>query len=160
VTALRAYRLIAPSLGGLLLALIVVVPVQLVLDLTVVLIPVALFLLVRWSLLGVVLGVEHGSGLAALGRSGAVTRGYWWRTATVVLGISGLALLAGPAVGVLTLLFTGAAFDLVNLIAALVYVAALPFAAIVTTYLYFDLSARQEAAAVEEASGGEVSATT
>ena len=83
--------------------------------------------------------MEHGSGLAALGRSGAVTRGHWWRTATVVLGISGLALLAGPAVGVLTLLFTGAAFDLVNLIAAAVYVVALPFAAIVTTYLYFDL---------------------
>ena len=70
VTALRAYRLIAPNLGGLLLALLVVVPVQIVLDLTFVLIPVALFLLVRWSLLGVVLGVEHGSGFAALRRSG------------------------------------------------------------------------------------------
>ena len=68
----------------------------------------------------------------------------------MVIGISGVALLLGPAVGVLTLLFTGAAFDLVNLIAALVYVAALPFAAIVTTYLYFDLGARQEAAAAEE----------
>lgn len=151
VTALGAYRLIVPNLGGLLLALAVVVPVQLVLDLTVVLIPVALFLLVRWSLLGVVLGVEHGSGFAALRRSGAMTRGYWWRTATVVIGIAGLALLAGPAVGVLTLLFTGATFDFVNLIAALVYVAALPFAALVTTYLYFDLGARQEAAVAAEA---------
>jgi hypothetical protein len=158
VTALRAYRLIAPRLGGLLLALIVVVPLQLVLDVTVVLIPVALFLLVRWSLLGVVLGVEHRSGLSALGRSGAVTRGYWWRTATVVLGISGVALLLGPAIGALTLLFTGAAFDLVNLIAALVYVAALPFAAIVTTYLYFDLGARQEAAPAEELDADELPA--
>jgi hypothetical protein len=158
VTALGAYRLIAPNLGGLLLALAVVVPVQLVLDLTFVLIPVALFLLVRWSLLGVVLGVEHGSGFAALRRSGAMTRGYWWRTATVVIGIAGLALLAGPAVGVLTLLFTGATFDFVNLIAALVYVAALPFAAIVTTYLYFDLGARQEAAPAEEPEAEEIPA--
>ena len=78
-----------------------------------------------------------------------MTRGHWWRTATVVVGIAGLALLLGPAVGVLTLLFTGAAFDLVNLIAALVYVVALPFAAVVTTYLYFDLAARQEARAAE-----------
>jgi hypothetical protein len=160
VTALKAYRLIAPSLGGLLLTLAVVVPVQLVLDLAFVLIPVALFLLVRWSLLGVVLGVEHGSGFAALRRSARVTRGYWWRTATVVVGIAGVALLLGPAVGVLTLLFTGAAFDLVNLIAALVYVVALPFAAIVTTYLYFDLGARQEAAAAEEPEADEIPATS
>jgi hypothetical protein len=159
VRALRAYRLVAPSLGALLLSLAVAVPVELVLNLSFVLIPVALFLLVRWSLLAVVLGVEHSPGLTALGRSGAVTRMHWWRTATVVFGISGVALLAGPAVGVLTLLFTGAAFDLVNLIAALVYVAALPFAAIVTTYLYFDLAARREAAPAEEPEADELPAT-
>ena len=61
--------------------------------------------------------------------------------------------------GVLTLLFTGAAFDLVNLIAAIVYVAALPFAAIVTAYLYFDLDARREAALAEEPEGDELPAT-
>jgi hypothetical protein len=159
ITALRAYRLIAPNLGGLLLALLVVVPVVIVLNLTFVLIPVALFLLVRWSLLGVVLGVEHGTGIAALRRSGSVTRRHWWRTATVVVGIAGLALLLGPAVGVLTLLFTGAAFDLVNLIAALVYVAALPFAAIVTTYLYFDLVTRHQEAPSEEPEADEIPAT-
>ena len=88
-----------------------------------------------------------------------MTRGHWWRTATVVLGIAGLALLLGPAVGVLTLLFTGAAFDLVNLIAALVYVAALPFAAVVTTYLYFDLVARHQEAPAEEPEADEIPAT-
>ena len=88
-----------------------------------------------------------------------MTRRHWWRTATVVFGISGVALLLGPAVGVLTLLFTGAAFDLVNLIAALVYVAALPFAAIVTAYLYFDLAARQEAAEAQEPEPEELPAT-
>jgi LytS/YehU family sensor histidine kinase len=103
--------------------------------------------------------VEHGSGFAALRRSARVTRGHWWRTATVVVGIAGVALLLGPAVGVLTLLFTGAAFDLVNLMAALVYVVALPFAAIVTTYLYFDLAARQEAEAAEEPEADEIPAT-
>ena len=53
------------------------------------------------------------------------------------------------------LLFTGAAFDLVNLIAALVYVAALPFAAVVTAYLYFDLRARREEAASAAGSASE-----
>ena len=96
VTALKAYRLIAPSLGGLLLALAVVVPVQIVLDLTFVLIPVALFLLVRWSLLGVVLGVEHGPGSPRCAAAARVTRGHWWRTATVVAGHRGPGAAAGP----------------------------------------------------------------
>jgi hypothetical protein len=36
-----------------------------------------------------------------------------------------------------------------------VYVAALPFAAVVTTYLYLDLRERHEAAAAEEPGPGE-----
>ena len=46
----------------------------------------------------------------------------------------------------LVLLFTGAAFDFVNLIAAAVYVVALPFAAVAVTYLYFDLRVRADEA--------------
>jgi hypothetical protein len=107
---------------------------------------------VRWALLAVVVGVEGGdSALAVLGRCAALARGNWWRMASIVLGVTGAALLAGPAVGVLVLLFTGAAFDLVNVIAALVYVAALPFAAVAMTYLYFDLRDRHESATVGEA---------
>ena len=159
VTALSAYRSVFRHPRRLLVALATVVVVQVVLDLTVVLIPVAIFLLVRWSLLGAVVGAEGDPEVGLLRRSAALTRGHWWRTASVVLGVVGLALLAGPALGVLVLLFTGAAFDLVNLIAALVYVAALPFAAIVVTYLYFDLRVRQETAAERPATEGLVSAT-
>ena len=149
VTPLSAYRSVLRRPKRLVVALAVVVVVQVVLDLTVVLIPVAIFLLVRWSLLGVVVGVRDEAGRGILRRSAALTRGHWWRTATIALGLVGLALLAGPAVGVLVLLFTGAAFDLVNLIAAVVYVAALPFAAVTVTYLFHDLRARQEAPAAE-----------
>ena len=55
--------------------------------------------------------------------------------------------------GVVALLLTGAAFDLVNLIAAMVYVVALPFVAIVLTYLYFDLRVRYEAEGSEPVAG-------
>ena len=65
-------------------------------------------------------------------------------------------LLIGPAVGVLALLFTGAAFNVVNLIAGVVYVAALPFAAIALTYLYFDLRVRHEEAAATPAPAGDL----
>ena len=127
----------------------VAVAATLVLDVSVVLIPIAAYILVRWSLLGVVAGAEDDSEPGILRRSRALTRGNWWRTGTIVLGLAGLALLTGPALGVLVLLFTGAAFDFVNLIAAAVYVVALPFAAAVVTYLYFDLRVRHEEAPAE-----------
>ena len=150
VTALSAYRAVLPRLRTLLAALVIVVAIEVVLTLTAVLAPVAVFLLVRWSLVGVVVGAEGaGSPVGLLRRSAELARGSWWRTASIVL-VAAAALLAGPAVGVLVLLFTGAAFDLVNLIAAIVYVAALPFAAVVATYLYYDLSERHEAEDAED----------
>ena len=142
VTAWSAYRAVLPRLGPLAAAAAIAVGLGVVLDLSVVLVPVAAFVLVRWSLLGVVAGAEERPRPGILRRSAALTRGNWWRTATIVLGITGLALLAGPALGVLVLLFTGAAFDFVNLIASAVYVVALPFAAVVATYLYADLRVR------------------
>jgi hypothetical protein len=151
VTAFSAYREVAPRLGVLVLAFVIVAAVTVVLSLSVVLVPVAAFLLVRWSLLGAVVGLEGGTAVSALRRSAALARGHWWRTASILLVLV-VALLLGPVVGGFVLVFTGAAFDLVNMIAALVYVAALPFAAVVSTYLYFDLRERQEAAA--DALGG------
>jgi MFS family permease len=147
---------VLPRLRGLAPALAVLVAAAVILTLTIVLIPVAAFLLVRWSLIGVVSGAEGGSALGLLRRSAALARGHWWRVASIVL-LAAAALLLGPAVGVLVLLFTGAAFDLVNLIAALVYVAALPFAAVVTAYLHLDLRERQEAARAEEPASGRIS---
>jgi hypothetical protein len=150
VAAWSAYRHVLRCVRPLARALGIVVGVQLVLDLSVVLLPIAAFLIVRWSLLGVVVGVEDDPRPGVLRRSSALTRRHWWRTATVALGLTGLALLTGPCLGVLVLLFTGAAFDFVNLLAAVVYVAAMPFAAVVVTYLYHDLRLRAEEAAAEE----------
>jgi hypothetical protein len=156
VTAISAYRSVYHRLGPMMVALAIVAVVIVLLDLTVVLIPVAVFLLVRWSLLAVVASLEGGTPVALLRRSAALTRGHWWRVASVSLGVTGAALLAGPAVGTLALLVTGAAFNLVNLISALVYVAALPFAAVVLGYLYFDLRVREALAPARELSGGEL----
>jgi hypothetical protein len=144
VSALSAYRSLAGRLRSLAVALAVVTLTQIVLDLTIALIPVAAYLLVRWSLLGVVVGVETDPSPGLLRRSATLSRRNWWRVASVTVGVTGLALLAGPFVGALALVATGAAFDLVNLIAALIYVAALPFAAAVMTYLYYDLRVRSQ----------------
>jgi len=158
VTALSAYRWVLARWRPLVVALVIAVPVLVVLDLSIVLLPVAAFLLVRWSLLGVVAGSEEDPSPGVLRRSADLARGHWWRVASVVFGVTGLALLAGPVVGALVLVFTGAAFDLVNLIAGVVYVVALPFAAIVTGYLYADLRLRQERAAAAQEPAPEAAA--
>jgi len=144
VRPLSAYRGVLPNLGPLAASVAIAVAVGLVFNVSLILVPIAAYVIVRWSLLGVIAGTEGNPSPGILRRSLALTRGNWWRTATIVMGLTGLALLTGPAVGVLVLLFTGAAFDLVNLIAAAVYVVALPFAAVVVTYLYFDLRVRYE----------------
>ena len=138
-----SYRGLRGRLGALIRALVFVVVVQIVLDLTIVLIPVALFFLVRWSLLGVVAGLEDDPRSGVLRRSTALTGRHWWRTAIVVLGVTGGALLVGPLIGAIVLVATSASFAVVNMIAAIVNVAALPFAAIALTYLYYDLCARE-----------------
>lgn len=160
VTAVSAVRSVIPDLTRLLIALGVGVGVGIVLSAFVILVPVAVFAIVRWSMLGVVVGVERDPSPGVLRRSAAVARGRWWRVLSIML-VAVLALFLGPIIGVLVLILTGAAFDLVNLIAAVVYIASLPAAAIVQTYLYFDLRARHEAAPAAEAEGddGLVAAT-
>lgn len=61
-----------------------------------------------------------------------------------MLVLIGLALLLGPVLGGLLLLASEASFNVVNLVSALVYALVMPFVAIATTYLYFDLRVREE----------------
>ena len=52
-------------------------------------------------------------------------------------------------IGALLLLVTTASFNVINVIAAVVYVFALPLAAITQTYLYFDLRVEEKLAPAE-----------
>ena len=158
VSAASAYRAVLVDARPLLIALAIAVAALIVLNLTIFLIPVAVYLIVRWALLAVVIGVEGApvSGLGALRRSSSLTQGHWWRAGSLTLGVLGLALLSGPFIGALALLLTGASFNVVNLIAAVVYVVVMPFAAVVMTYLYFDLRVRHQLEAADPARRGEL----
>lgn len=144
VSAAEAYRAtlarLAPLFGGLVLLALV----NAVLDLTLVGLPIAVWLTIRWSLLAQAVVLEGESATGALRRSAGLVRGQWWRTASLTVFVTGVALLLGPFVGALLLLATSASFDVVNLASDLVYVFVLPFAAVATTYLYFDLLSRHE----------------
>jgi hypothetical protein len=143
-SAMDAYRAtgrrLAPLLGGLVLAAFAVA----VLDLTIVGLPIAIWLTIRWSLLAQAVALDDASAPGSLVRSARLVRRHWWRTASLTLFVTGVALVLGPLVGALLLFATNASFDVVNLASDLVYVVSLPFAAIATTYLYFDLLGRKE----------------
>ena len=50
----------------------------------------------------------------------------------------------GPLCGTLLLFVSHASFDFINLVSSVVYAVVLPYAAIATTYLYFDLRLAQQ----------------
>jgi hypothetical protein len=147
VTPLGAYRLVAPMLRRLLGALVRAAVVIAILDLTVAGFFVGTWLLFRWILLpqAVVLeGAPH-----PLRRSARLTRGHWWFVASIAVVMTGGGLMLGPVIGTLLLFATSASFNVVNLVSAIVYVFAMPLAAITQTYLYFHLRVEEKMAPAE-----------
>jgi hypothetical protein len=135
-----ALRRVRPLLGGLVIAVVV----ALVLNATTVLIPIAVWLTVRWLLLAQVVELEGTSAVGGLRRSSALVRGHWLRIASLV-GASGLiALAAGPLLGALLILLTDAPLPLLNVVAGIVYALAMPFVALTASYAYFDVRVRKE----------------
>jgi hypothetical protein len=136
-TALACWRTLA---GAALLASVLVGLRVAVTALTVLLVPVAIFLYVRWSLAIPALFAERTGGAGRRRRSAELVTGSWWR----VFGIT-------VAIGALTLapqaLLQRAVADSDTLISAVViFVAAwlaAPFAAIARTLLYLDVQLRK-----------------
>jgi len=107
-------------------------------------IPIAVWLAVRWSLLAPVVELEGRGPYQALRRSGALVRGRWLRVGSLV-GVGGLvALAAGPLIGALLIFVSNSSLAVLNLVAGVVYAIALPFVALVTAYVYFDARTRLE----------------
>lgn len=144
IRAMSAYRIALRQLRPLIRAIAIFVGTWIALTSTVFLIPVAVWLAVRWSLLVQVSEIEERAALQTVRRSGRLVRGRWLRVASLV-GVSAfIGLLVGPFLGALLIILTSAPFALLNIVAGLVYVLALPFVALVTSYVYFDARARYE----------------
>jgi hypothetical protein len=135
-----AFRRIRPLLG----AVGIFVAVWVALTTTGLLIPVAIWLAVRWSLVAPVVELEGGTGIEALRRSRELVRGRWLRVGSLV-GLGALiALVTGPLVGALLIFVSDAPLALLNIVAGIVYAIALPYVALLTTYVYFDARSRHE----------------
>src|SRR4029453_5041884 len=142
VGAIQAYRLALERLRPLVRGLALAVLICLALVATWFLIPVAIWLAVRWSLLAQAVELEGGPGRRALRRSAELVRGRGFRVASLV-GVSAvLALAAGPLVGALLIFATDAPLALLNFVAGVVYAVAMPFVALPTANAYFAPRAR------------------
>jgi hypothetical protein len=168
VGPVRAYAMVLRRLPRLLGVVAVAVVTVVLLGATVVLLPVAVWLAGRWSLAAQVVELEGdaaatgtrreaaradarvpsalrrgaaragGTVPSALRRSSELVRGRWWKVAWLVVAGAGIVLALGPLVGFVLIVATKASFALVNIVAGVVYALALPFVALVTTYVYHD----------------------
>jgi hypothetical protein len=139
----QAYRRAFDRLGELARAVVGEVVLVVLLLLSIVGIPLAIHLLVRWAFVGQTAVIEELPARPALERSGDLVRGRWWRVFGITATINVLAVLSGPVVGVTVLLTaTKASLDAINLIGSVVYTFTVPLAAVAVTLLYRDLAAR------------------
>jgi hypothetical protein len=138
-----AYRLAFDSTWELLGALAIAVGILTALTVSIFLVPIAIWLAVRWALVVPVVELEERGGLAGLRRSGHLVRLQWFKVGTLVVVAAALAILAGPFLGALLILLVDAPFGFVNVLAGLVYAVAMPFVGIATTYVYFDTLVRE-----------------
>lgn len=106
--------------------------------------PLALLFAVRYGFAVQAVMVEERGPASALRRSRELVQGRWWRVALVAVLVVGIGAATGPLAGIVLLLISSASFGVINLVAAAVYVATMPYVALVLAYLYFDLTVRAE----------------
>ena len=104
----------------------------------------AIWIAVRWALLVPAIELEHRRAFDALRRSGRLVSHGWLKVASLIVVGAALALLAGPFLGALLILVTSVPLVWINVISGLVYAVAMPFVALASVYVYFDMRVRDE----------------
>jgi hypothetical protein len=121
-----------------------------ILGLTVVGIPIVIWLAVRWLFVAQATMLEARRGRAALARSAQLVRRRWWHTALLAVIVAVVISTVGLVVGLVCLIvFTGLPMWALSAIVVLVDLLVMPYGALVITYLYGDALAATMVAAVE-----------
>jgi hypothetical protein len=68
----------------------------------------------------------------------------WLKTGSLSVAGAALAIVAGPLLSALLILLTDVPLALLNVVSGLIYVVAMPFVALATIYVYFDMRVRDE----------------
>ena len=121
-----AYRLAFDKARPLFGAMAIpVIAVSLLLS-SVVLVPIAIWLAVRWALAVFAVELEGRSAIDALRRSGRLVRRRWLKVASYAVFGAALALMLGPLVGTLLIVLTSAPLATLNLVAGVVNAVTIP----------------------------------
>ncbi|HVV91443.1 MAG TPA: hypothetical protein VHB53_13185 [Solirubrobacterales bacterium] len=115
----------------------------LLLALTVVGLPFALWKLVGWSFVQQEVIFTDKGFRESFRASSELVRGRWFRTARVILIFYVIGVAAGPIL-TFALIFTALPLIWINMIGSLVFALLIPFVAMGETFLYFDLGVREE----------------
>ena len=144
VGPLGAYRLAARSVRPLLGALVIAAVTVVVIASSLFLIPVAVWLTVRWALIAPAIALEQLSAFEALRRSSRLVRRNWLKVGSLTILGAAVALVAGPFVGSILIFVTDAPLEWLDVVAGIVYAVTIPFVALTTSYVYFDVRVRDE----------------
>ena len=146
VSPVRAYRLMLSSFWSLLGALVIATLAVSICLTSVFLVPIAIWLAVRWALLVPAVALEGRSAIPALRRSRRLVGHGWWKVGSLIVVGGALAVAGGPFLGAVLILLTSVPLAWLNVISAIVYAVAMPFVALATVYVYFDMRVWDELA--------------
>ena len=69
---------------------------------------------------------------------------HWVKVATLTIALGLIAVVLGPLLGTALILATSLPLGVLNIIAGVVYVLTMPYVALATGYVYFDMRVREE----------------
>jgi hypothetical protein len=130
------WALVGSWVGGL--------TVVLLLALTVVGIPLAIWVAVNWSLVQQEIVFNDMSIRGAFRESRRLVKGHWLRTAIIAAFISLIGFGSGPVLGVLLVFLSDVSLTFVNAFGSLVFALLIPYMAIARTMLFCDLEAERD----------------
>ncbi len=171
VTVGEAYSAVGGRIAVLILAALWVGVRLILMFVTVIGIPFAIYFAIAWTLLSQAIMLE-GNGIgAASARSRELVRGYWWKTLGLLLVVGIMVAIIGGIVvglvgGVVAIVFPHPGYQTLRLITGvaqlIVGVVLTPIQIVATTLLFYDLKIRKEAFDLEAMVGqasGDVSAS-
>lgn len=148
----RSYQVALNRFWRLLGVLVIQAPVVAGLFITVLGIPLAIFVVVRWLMAQQVVVLENTRSTRALGRSWEMVRGRWWRTLGIALALGLLSVIPSLVTDPVSRLLEWAAGDTIlyvpfallgALVAAAGQTVGTAFGLVGLTVLYYDLKARE-----------------
>jgi hypothetical protein len=133
-----AFRSMVRKLPDMLKAVAIIVVVVGLLGISVVLVPVAIWVVVRWLFAPQAAMLDDKGPWSSLSTSSAAVSGRWWRVLVAGFTLFIVAAVPGVLIGLYLMVFQGSSVQLTNMISSLFYVVGIPLTTLTLTLMYRD----------------------